>query len=91
MTGKKGMKRGSGGARDGAGRPTLTGQFFEAVKACQSAFTEEEENKAIARAIALQKRIAARLEKIRAELEELEKAENSREWWHIEREAKKNG
>lgn len=84
MTGKKGMK-GGGGARDGAGHPTLTEQFFEAVEEIQSSFTDEDCDRNITKAVALQKRIAARLAKIRAEVKELERAENSREWWHIER------
>lgn len=87
MTGKKGMK-GSGGARKDAGRPTLAEQFFEAVKAAQSSFTDEDCDKNIANAVTLQKRIVARLAKIRSELDELEKAESSREWRHVEREAK---
>jgi len=66
---------------------SLTTQFFQAVKDTQSSFTEKDENRNLARAIELQKRIERRLARLRAEVEALEKAERSFEYHAVERAA----
>jgi len=71
MTGTKGK---SGGKREGAGRPTLIEQFNTAI-----------ENGEMDKALKLMEQIEARQKEIQAELKQIEKWENSREYgtaWH---------
>lgn len=61
----------------------LTNAFFIAVAEARSSLVIDDEDRAVERAISLQIAIENRLMLLRAELNDLERAERSHEWFHV--------
>jgi hypothetical protein len=86
MTGKKGMKPGSGGAREGAGRPTLGEEFkriFKAIGTADFLNKEDEFQSGLRDMEKLQKRIETRLEKAQSIIDELEPLVRSQDYYKM--------